>query len=334
MRYFIVLVVCIAVCLHLSSCLIKPRGNFEEYTPPQKPDYSKESNWAALPNKKDKAHLVPANSGLKENEDSALVDVFFVHPTTYYRRASWNANVDDDALNQFTNKTTIMHQASAFNGSCKVYAPRYRQATLYSFMDKKDNGKKALELAYSDIKEAFDYYLKHYNNGRPFILASHSQGTRHATRLLQDFIEKDTALYRRLVAAYIIGFRTNKGDFTVIQPCHDATETNCFVTWNSVVRGEKADYFRSYTCTNPLTWTTDTSYAGIDKNKGGLPSSFSRIDKNACDAQVVDGLLMVKPAFSGYPKIYGGSYHLVDYNLFYMNIRENVRDRIKAYFKK
>ena len=327
----------ILICVILSSCasLIKPSDNFESYTPPPKPDYSNENNWASLPSKKDKADLVPSNSGLKENEDSALVDVFFVHPTTYYSSFSWNAYMDNERLNNFTDKTTIMHQASVFNGSCKIYAPRYRQATLYSFMDKGDNGQKALELAYSDVKEAFNYYLTHYNKGRPFIIASHSQGSRHTIRLLHDIIEKDTVFYHRMVAAYIIGYKFQENDLTIIQPCHSAIETNCFITWNSVKKGGKVPFFQSCVCTNPLTWTTDTTYQSADKNLGGIPSSFDEIDKGVTDAQIVNGLLMVtKPKFRGYPKVYGASYHLVDYNLFYMNIRKNVEDRVKAYLEK
>jgi len=335
MKSFIKLLFVLLLLLNFSSCFIRPHGDFEEYTPPPKPDYSNENNWAALPNKKDKAHLVPKNSGLKENEDSALVDVFFIHPTTNYSRFSWNADVSTESLNNFTDNTTIMHQASVFNESCKVYAPRYRQATLFSFLDKKDNGKKALELAYEDVRESFKYYLNHYNHGRPFIIASHSQGSRHAKKLLAEFIEKDTALYNRMVAAYIIGFKINQGELTIIKPCLSATETNCFVTWNTVVKGKTSDFFHSYVCINPLTWTTDTTYAGAEKNLGSVPKSFQRIDKNVCDAQVVNGLLYVhKPKAKGYPMIYGGSYHLMDYNFFYLNIRENVKQRIKAYFGK
>jgi hypothetical protein len=335
MKTFLKFLLISLFCLSVSSCFIRPRGDFEEYIPPPKPDYSNENNWAALPTKKDKAHLVPENSNLKENEDSAQVDVFFIHPTTYYRRASWNADVNDKALNKFTDKTTIMHQASVFNECCKIYAPRYRQATLYSFMDKKDNGTKALELAYQDVKDAFNYYVNHYNHGRPFIIASHSQGSRHAKRLLAEVIEKDTALYHRMVAAYIIGYKINKTDFTIIQPCHSANETNCFISWNTVLRGKTDDFFRGYVCTNPLSWTIDTTYQSADKAMGGVPSSFDRLDKGVIDAQVIDGLLMVNhPHYPGYPKIYGNSYHLVDYNLFYLNIRENVKQRIKAYFEK
>ncbi len=41
----------------------------------------------------------------------------------------------------------------------------------------------AFDLAYEDLKTAFENYLKHYNKGRPIIIASHSQGSLHALRL-------------------------------------------------------------------------------------------------------------------------------------------------------
>ncbi len=334
MKILLKVFVCLFILLNFNSCLVlKPRHDFESYTPPPKPDYSSENNWAALPsNKNDNAHQVPENSGLKENEDNASVDVFFIHPTTYFKR-TWNADVGYERLNRLTGKTTILHQASVFNESCKIYAPRYRQATFYSFIDKGDNGKKALDFAYQDIRESFKYYLDHYNHGRPFIIASHSQGSRHAKKLLAEFIEKDTALYNRMVAAYIIGFKINEGELTVIKPCHSATETNCFVTWNTVLKGKDNEYFRSYVCINPLSWKTDTTYVPAEKNLGSVPSSFNKMDKNVAGAQVVNGLLKVdKPNKNGYPIVYGNSFHLMDYNLFYMNIRENVRERIKAYF--
>ena len=335
MKYILKTTFAFIFCIALSSCFIKPGRDFEAYTPPPKPDYANENNWAALPTKKDNAHLVPANSKLKENEQNALVDVFFVHPTTYYRRVSWNADVNDESLNEFTERTTIKHQASIFNESCKVYAPRYRQATLYSFMDKKHNGQKALDLAYYDVRDAFNYYLKNYNQGRPFIIASHSQGTVHAKRLIKEIIEKDPELCKQMVVAYLVGFKFNKTDFTIIQPCLSPNETNCFVSWNTVLRGKTDDFFRGFVCTNPLSWTTDTTYVSADKNLGGVSSSFDRIDKGVIDAQVIYGLLMVnKPHYPGYPRIYKNSFHLMDYNLFYLNIRENIKQRIKAYFKK
>ena len=126
--------VLLLTCWVLTSC-IAPFKDFERYTPPPAPDYSKEINWASLPTKKDSADAVPYYSTLKDGQATAMVDVFFVYPTTYYKGKSWNAAVDDKHVNKKTDKYPIREMASVFNGSCKVYAPRYRQATLYAFLD-------------------------------------------------------------------------------------------------------------------------------------------------------------------------------------------------------
>ena len=83
-------------------------------------------------------------------------------------------------------RTEIMlaNQASAFNDTCNIYAPEYRQATYYSFFDTKGNGQNALDLAYEDIENAFDYFIENFNHKKPFIIAGHSQGALHALSLI------------------------------------------------------------------------------------------------------------------------------------------------------
>ena len=330
-------------CLLLNSC-IAPFKDFERYTPPAAPDYSLESNWASLPAKKDSADAVPYYSTLKDNQATAMADVFFIYPTTYYKGRSWNAAVDDKQINKKTDKYPIREMASVFNESCKVYAPRYRQATLYAFMDKKDNGRKALDLAYEDVKAAFTYYLKNYNNGRPFIIASHSQGTWHAIRLFKDFIEKDAQLRKQLIAAYLIGGPVAKNAFTTISACDSAAQTNCYVAWHTMAWGSHFshpsnaykniagyDNFQKYECTNPLTWNRDESVPDASLNKGAVPYTFDRIDAGYSTAWcTADGELWTrKPNRLGYPAI--KNYHILDYSLFYINIRENVKLRVDKY---
>src|SRR5271157_4198956 len=126
------------------SCLA-PRKYFEDDRVTSPPDYNQERYWAALPTKKDSADAVPYNSGLKDGQANAKVDVFFIYPTIYLAGRNWNADVNNKKLNRRIDKTTIRQQASAFNGSCKVYAPRYRQAVLASFRNDNENGKKALD---------------------------------------------------------------------------------------------------------------------------------------------------------------------------------------------
>ncbi|MBI2967374.1 MAG: DUF3089 domain-containing protein [Bacteroidetes bacterium] len=326
----------------------RPFMKFEAFTPPPEPDYSVESYWAALPWKKDSADAIPDKNLLRDNQENAAVDVFFIHPTTYFSSLGWNGDPRNRWLEKLTDKTTIRHQASAFNGSCRVFAPRYRQATVYSFLDNKGNGKKALALAYSDVKKAFLFYLDHYHKESPFIIASHSQGSYHARMLIQEIIEPDSSLRNRLIAAYLIGGPVVKTDFNTIQPCDSALQTGCYIQWNCVAWGLVPPKFTRIlkntplgpmreqppVCTNPLTWKTDTAFAPANLNLGGTPAFFNRIDSGlTCAKCSPGGFLWVKPSFrKGYPLMV--SYHLLDYNLFYLNIRENVRERIDAYLRK
>jgi hypothetical protein len=101
-----------------------------------------------------------------------MADVFYLYLTTYFWRfGRWNAPM---RLHRYTNRTSIRAQASIFAGVGRLHAPHYRQATLYTFFDKEHPASKpAIDMAYSDVKAAFQYYLAHYNHGRPFILAGH-----------------------------------------------------------------------------------------------------------------------------------------------------------------
>ena len=157
------------VCLLIFSILISsclwPARSFEKSKPSLAPDYSQEKYWAALPAKKDSADSVPYGSNLKDEQVSAKADVFYIYPTIYWTGKHWNADVTDKKLNRRIDKSAIRHQASVFNGSCKIYAPLYRQAILYAYAVMEGSGKKALDFAYEDVKKAFEYYLKNYNNG-------------------------------------------------------------------------------------------------------------------------------------------------------------------------
>ena len=156
---------------------------------PAEVDYSKEANWAALPTKKDLADSIPKGAPFIDEQNSAAADVFFIHPTilTYAptNEYQWNGSVEDSFLNKKVDELTILNQASIFNGAGRIYAPRYRQAHYFAFVTSfKEDKDAALGIAYQDVKKAFDYYLAHYNQNRPIIIASHSQGTVHATQLI------------------------------------------------------------------------------------------------------------------------------------------------------
>jgi hypothetical protein len=301
-------------------------------------DYSQLSNWAAHPWKKDPSDSVPEPLRKDYHADSS-VDVFFIHPTTYTnpeKQFGWNGPVDDTALNKKTDGSTILYQASIFNEAGRVFAPRYRQANLGAYFTQDTaTALEAFDRAYEDVKAAFQYYLEHYNNGRPIIIASHSQGTTHAKRLLKEFFD-GKPLQHQLVAAYLVGMAVEPDYFTSIPVCQTPGETGCICSWRTF----KEDYEPLYVhqekftaiVTNPLTWNIHEPVASRSSNKGAVLLKFNKIIPHPVNAEVHDGVLWVeKPHFFGNLFFTSKNYHIGDYNLFYMNVRENAKERINAF---
>jgi hypothetical protein len=322
--------------LLISSCTKKSHVFQPEKSAATKEiDYSQLSNWAAHPKKTDPSDSVPFPLQASYQKDTT-VDVFFIHPTSYTDRNSseWNATLTDTALNKRTDLSSILYQASAFN-NYNIYAPRYRQAHLRSYFTQDTvNASKALELAYEDIRTAFRYYLEHENNGRPIIIASHSQGTTHAKRLLKEFFENQP-LQKKLVVAYIIGMQVEPDYFSGLDPCKDSIQTGCFISWRTFRRGYEPPYkpsSRKSIATNPLTWTIDTAYAPASYNKGSVLFKFNTVIPAVNDAQVYKDLLWIsRPDFPHSILFRRKNYHIGDINLFYLNIRENLGLRVAQY---
>ncbi len=307
------------------------------------PKYDDLYYWAAHPDKKDNADRTP--SGIFEDKQAtAEVDVFYLYPTVYNRTKGydqWNAPVDDDDFNQKVDDSAILNQATPFNGAGRVYAPRYRQAHIHGYFSKdKESVKKAFALAYEDIRAAFQYYLDNFNNGRPIILASHSQGTTHAGPLMKEFFD-GKPLQGQLVAAYTVGMPVPRNYFENIKPCESPEDTGCFCTWRTWAEGHLPDYHaeekdKDIVVTNPLNWKTDSTYAPREMNKGGVLYKFDKgIKKALCDAWVHKGILWVnRPRFFGSRLIKLKNYHVGDFNLFYTNVRENAILRAQEFLRK
>ncbi len=312
---------------------------FSDCPVPPPPDYRTADAWASLPFKKDPADSV-AGKNNSNGEALSIADVFFIHPTIFtYKPTSayqWNGDVNDPVLNKEADESTILYQASVFNGSCRVFAPRYRQAHISAFYkDDATDGKKALDIAYADVSTAFAYYLAHYNNGRPVIIAAHSQGTLHALHLLQDYFTDDS-LKKRLVVAYLVRMPINPDSLPFLQPCQTPDQTGCYCTWSTYARNYYPPYYNNglshAICTNPLSWKTDSAFCGANLNEGGILRNFEKVYPQLCNAQVHDGMLWIdKPDFRGSRLLNIKNYHVADYNLFYFNIRRNVKQRIESF---
>ncbi|MGV3594767.1 MAG: DUF3089 domain-containing protein [Sediminibacterium sp.] len=308
------------------------------------PDYTDLNFWAAHPYKPDPSDSVPKPLRKHFKADST-VDVFFIHPTTYTdekRLSGWNAAITDSLLAAKTDYSTILFQASIFNAAGRVFAPRYRQAHLGAYFPKSaaDTAAalQAFELAYADIKAAFVLYLKNYNQGRPIIMAAHSQGTTHGKRLVKEFFD-GKPLQQQLVAAYLVGIPVEPDWFTAIRPCSTPEQTGCLLSWRTYKEGYKPEYVskENYIAvvTNPLTWSSMDTMATRKENKGGVVTGFNSVVKKVAAAKNATGVLWThKPRFFGNIFFKTKNYHIGDFNLYYMNVRENVQQRVAAFKKK
>lgn len=326
--------------LLLTNCSVHPKKPFDATRIPATPNYSELENWASHPDKTDLADRTPA--GLSDEQATTAVDVFFLYPTTYTgskrSEKNWNAAVDDEKVNKKTDESSILFQASIFNGAGRVFAPRYRQAHLHVFFAKKDttSPREALDLAYSDVKAAFKYYLEHWNQGRPFIIAGHSQGARHAMLLIREMIENQP-LADQLVAGYIVGWPVKDNFFSQCKPCATPEETGCFCSWRTWERkyGLRKAYESNVVCTNPLIWSLEEGqYAEKAFNSGAVIRPFNTLRPQMTDAEVYKGVLLArKPKFPGSVLLVRKNYHIGDFNLYYLNVRENAQTRAKMFMQ-
>jgi len=322
----------------LSACYPKYYSHLKDYNQPPKTiitDYNNLYNWAAHPSKKDPSDSIPTILSNYKKENS--VDVFFIHPTTFTDKKIThltNASIENDSINAITDYGSILYQASAFNCDANIYAPRYRQAYIGMYYTT-DTLKaiKAFDTAYSDVKAAFEYYLIHNNNNRPIVIASHSQGTTHAKRLIKEFFD-GKPLQNKLVMAYLIGMPIKEKEFDQIPVCTDSTKTGCFVTWRTYRKGIEIPKKSNdkIAVVNPLSWKNDEEYVSSSMNYGGILFNYNKKISNITDAQVHDNVLWInKPNFFGSAFFNQTNYHIVDYNLFYYNIRTDIRRRIHYY---
>ena len=289
------------------------------------------------------------------DEVSAPADVFFVHPTTYEGSPVWNAPFDPGRDREPLASAVLLNQLSVFNGCCRLYAPRYRQATLVALKEPR-----AMDLAYRDVARAFREYMDRYNAGRPFIIASHSQGTAHAIRLLQEEV-LGTRRQSRLVAAFLVGgYVPDTFGGIGLPVCTADGQTGCLVSFNTGQRGrggtrliteERRYWWRGRllregpsraVCVNPLAWgggaapkeANDGSMAFPEPSAGTdarrLPALTRHLTGAVCRDRTleVDVPWSAPPGFVSALSLLLGSYHLNDYGMFYAALRRSAAIRV------
>src|SRR5450756_293679 len=172
----------------------KPSTGASETTSPPAPDYAQASNWLSQPSSSDA---------------TKPVDVFYLYPTAYMPSspsAPLVCSADNPQMRAGA-KAAFSRTATAFSPFANVYAPYYRQVTIqivvmpYAKQDQLVGGEPT-----TDALSAFDYFIKHLNHGRPFILAGHSQGSEIMNNLMADYMKKNPEVYKRMIVAYLPGY--------------------------------------------------------------------------------------------------------------------------------
>lgn len=173
---------------------------------------------------------------------AAPVDCFYVYPTI-----STDATTNSDMLNDENESQITSTQIGRYRSVCRIFAPIYRQRSLTTLAANAVVGavvpldlSASEQMAYGDVKDAFNNYLQYYNQGRGFILVGHSQGATILKRLIAEQIETQPALHDRLIAAYLMGSNVEVpigadvgGTFANTPACRHADQTACVIAYSS-----------------------------------------------------------------------------------------------------
>ncbi|WP_291898563.1 DUF3089 domain-containing protein [Maricaulis sp.] len=315
-----------------------PGEPYQTYTPPEAPEYADASAWYLQ----------------GQFDDDTTPAVFFVHPTTYSGGAEWNAKLDKDTANDRVEEVIIPNYAAPFAVSGSLFVPRYRQASLYSFMNNREDSVLARHFAYHDVEAAFRQFLQDVGDDRPIILVGVGQGGLHALRLGMDVVAPDEALTARLAVAYIleapVPLDLFEGPLADLPACDTPEDVRCIyafsyaeedetrrlriLTERSMSWTEQRDLDfveeRRLLCTNPLLAAPSNQYASARMHRGGASATGFSLDATPAPlpmqtgAQCTDGILLIERPPSPLlrrPSRIAEDFLIAPFNLFYEDLR-------------
>jgi hypothetical protein len=311
-------------------------------------DYSLKTSWCQIP------------------DITKDVDTFYIYATEYNVTsfedgAADYATLDNAEMLQGV-PVEVMGHASAFAGSTNVFVPYYRQAGLRfaGEINKKTGDVNAAlyGMPYDDITAALDYYFENCNGGRPFIIAGHSQGSSMVLLLLKEYFKNHPEYYKRMVAAYPIGYSVTR-EYLAANPhlkfATGETDTGVIVSWNTEgprnveENAMNVVVLPNAISINPLNWKLDDTYAPASENLGSLvlneKTGEPEIGDLGADAQLnlARGVVVTNAKVVPLPEeeaqiaasFFGpDGRHDCDYIYYYNNIKANVAKRIAAYQSK
>jgi len=306
------------------------------------PDYSKKSCWWKIP------------------EITKEFDTFYIYSTIYFGINEGDPDYATLDNREMLDGIKIEHaiKSSAFEESTNLFIPLYRQSGMKhaaEAFEKTGSIEAAITgTPYGDITAALDYYFEHYNQGRPFVIAGHSQGSAILRLVLKNYFKEHPDRYKRMVAAYAIGYSITKDDLEAnphMKFATGETDTGVIVSWhaegpknveanvpipNVVIR-------KNGISINPLNWKRDETYAPASMNLGSIvideKTGATEIRDIEGDAQVnlARGTVITnaKAIPNELVELAGPqSYHQDDYSIFYNNVKDNVAKRLAAFMEK
>lgn len=322
----------------LTSCSDKT-DNPAPITPEQSdaPDYSKKSCWYKLP------------------EITKEFDTFYIYSTIYFAANEGDPDYATLDNREMLDGIKVEHaiKSSVFEESTNLFIPLYRQAGMRlagETWKKTGSIEEAIKSTpYGDITAALDYYFKNYNEGRPFVIAGHSQGAAILRHVLKNYFKQHPDYYKRMVAAYAIGYSITKEDLETnphMKFATGETDTGVIISWHAEGPKSVGSKFLSAAMLpngisiNPLNWKRDETYAPASMNLGSIvldeKTGATEIRDIEGDAQVdlARGTVITNAkAVANEMVEFAGpqSYHQDDYSIFYNNVKDNVAKRIAAY---
>jgi hypothetical protein len=354
----VVLIVAAALALSfwsedLSEFAFVPEGAFTPQPELAANVYAQPSMWISRPGlgAKDPARWLP--QGARPAPQRLGAAVFFIHPTSYLGNAHWNASLTDRTSRRRAD-LFVRGMASPFNASQDLWAPRYRQAAFGAFLTDAPQAKQALDLAYDDVSQAFEYFLAHTDKAEPIVLAGHSQGAFLLKRLIRDHVA-GKPLARRIAVVYAVGWPVSLDqDLTRmgLPACAAPDQAGCVMSWLSFADPADPGMVRKayarhpgfdesveggpFLCSNPLTGTAGGA-APASADLGTLVPDLSAGTGKLVPGMVParcrkDGLLDIgEPPDLGPYVLPGNNYHIYDIPLFWANLRQDVARRVGAW---
>jgi len=310
----------------MSLLLLISIQNKMNATTVQPVDYSNKANWMYM-----------------ETNTKKEVDLLYFYPTATYDSPDGSGIGIINDKNKKQAKDAFAHSGAAFSSYTNVYAPYYRQVAATKIADIKDiQGLKEFlknSQAKKDVFDSLDYYFNNLNNGRPFIISSHSQGSFIMQLAFEEYFSKHPKYLDRMVAAYIVGIPiSNKWlKQNHLKFAKKETDTGVIITWNTEGPNAKGGSNIKQMVINPINWKRNETPASVEENKGSLNYQTFKVEKGFADATInkkrgtvicTTNKNYIKPlAF-----IFGDTnLHFYDYTFYYENIKENGLKRIEAY---